>query len=244
MSEKIPLTELQRLRRRGFLWASVATLGSLATGLWLVTRQDADGVSWPLRRMLELNGRIGQLLHSNHRLGENPPAPDRPPRVNGDIGLSDSYDPETWRLSVRPRLEADPISLSLAELKSLPQVEMTTLFKCVEGWSEPISYKGILFSQFAQHTGLDTQAPYLGLETPDQEYYVSIDMASMLHPKTVLATEMNGQPLSGENGAPLRLCIPVKYGIKNIKNIGHIFVAKDRPRDYWAERGYDWYAGL
>jgi DMSO/TMAO reductase YedYZ molybdopterin-dependent catalytic subunit len=55
---------------------------------------------------------------------------------------------------------------------------------------------------------------------------------------------MNGAPLAIENGAPLRLVIPTKYGIKNIKRIGTITYADQRPADYWAEEGYDWYAGL
>jgi DMSO/TMAO reductase YedYZ molybdopterin-dependent catalytic subunit len=86
--------------------------------------------------------------------------------------------------------------------------------------------------------------PYVGLATPDEEYYVSLDMASMLHPKTMLAMAINGVPLTPEHGAPLRLIVPVKYGIKNIKRIGSIEFADSAPPDYWAERGYDWYAGL
>jgi DMSO/TMAO reductase YedYZ molybdopterin-dependent catalytic subunit len=54
---------------------------------------------------------------------------------------------------------------------------------------------------------------------------------------------MNHQPLTSEHGAPLRLVIPVKYGIKYIKWIGTIRFTDERPADYWAERGYDWYAG-
>ena len=50
-------------------------------------------------------------------------------------------------------------------------------------------------------------------------------------------------PLTPEHGAPLRLAIPLKYGIKNIKRIGTIRFTDARPADYWAERGYDWYAG-
>lgn len=53
---------------------------------------------------------------------------------------------------------------------------------------------------------------------------------------------MNDQPLTLEHGAPLRLAIPTKYGVKNIKRIGHITVA-DRASDYWEEQGYDWYSG-
>ena len=75
-------------------------------------------------------------------------------------------------------------------------------------------------------------------------YYVGLDLPSALHPQTLLAFELNGVPLTPEHGAPLRLVIPVKYGIKNIKQLGSIRFTADRPRDFWAERGYDWYAGL
>jgi DMSO/TMAO reductase YedYZ molybdopterin-dependent catalytic subunit len=65
-----------------------------------------------------------------------------------------------------------------------------------------------------------------------------------LHPQTLLAYEMNGQPLSPDHGAPLRLVTPLKYGIKQIKQIGRITYTNARPRDYWHEQGYDYYAGL
>jgi DMSO/TMAO reductase YedYZ molybdopterin-dependent catalytic subunit len=73
---------------------------------------------------------------------------------------------------------------------------------------------------------------------------VGLDMPSALQPQTLLCYEMNGAPLAIENGAPLRLRIPAKYGIKNIKRIGTITYTDQRPADYWAEQGYDWYAGL
>jgi DMSO/TMAO reductase YedYZ molybdopterin-dependent catalytic subunit len=66
----------------------------------------------------------------------------------------------------------------------------------------------------------------------------------MMHEQTVLTYEMNERPLSLENGAPLRLIIPVKYGIKSLKRIGKIIFSDERLPDYWAERGYDWYSGL
>jgi DMSO/TMAO reductase YedYZ molybdopterin-dependent catalytic subunit len=83
----------------------------------------------------------------------------------------------------------------------------------------------------------------VALETPDGGYYVGLDMASALHPQTLLCYEMNGLPLSLDHGAPLRLVTTVKYGIKSIKRIGTIAFTDARPRDFWAERGYDWYAG-
>jgi DMSO/TMAO reductase YedYZ molybdopterin-dependent catalytic subunit len=82
------------------------------------------------------------------------------------------------------------------------------------------------------------------MKTPDQAYFVGLDSASALHPQTLLCYEMNGADLTGAHGAPLRLVIPVKYGIKNIKRIGEITYTNERPEDYWANEGYDWYAGL
>ncbi|WP_262886746.1 molybdopterin-dependent oxidoreductase [Mucilaginibacter humi] len=82
------------------------------------------------------------------------------------------------------------------------------------------------------------------METPDKKYYVGLDMDSALHPQTLLAYEMNDKPVPLNHGAPLRLIIPVKYGVKNLKRIGSITFSNTRPRDYWAEVGYDYYLGL
>jgi Oxidoreductase molybdopterin binding domain len=149
------------------------------------------------------------------------------------------------------------LTLTLAEIKQLPRVEMVTQLKCIEGWSVIVRWAGArLADLIAKYPPLtrsgsdpdvmrrpDDLVGYVSLETPDSEYYVGIDMESALHPQTLLCYEMNGQPLSLKHGAPLRLVIPVKYGIKNIKRIGKITYTDKRPADYWAERGYDWYSG-
>jgi DMSO/TMAO reductase YedYZ molybdopterin-dependent catalytic subunit len=85
---------------------------------------------------------------------------------------------------------------------------------------------------------------YVSMSTADGGYYVGLDMASAMQIQTLLCYEMSGAPLEDEHGAPLRLCVPTKYGIKNIKQIAKISYMEERPKDYWAERGYDWYAGL
>ena len=69
-------------------------------------------------------------------------------------------------------------------------------------------------------------------------------MPSAMHPQTLLAYEVNDQPLPQEHGQPLRLIVPVKYGIKNLKRIGSISFSNDRPKDYWADHVYDYYSGL
>ena len=62
--------------------------------------------------------------------------------------------------------------------------------------------------------------------------------------QTQLATHFNGQPLTVDHGAPLRLLVPVKLGLKNVKAITKIAYSAQEPRDYWAERGYSHYDGI
>ena len=148
--------------------------------------------------------------------------------------------------------------LTMADIKRLPHVEMTTEFKCIEGWSEIVHWGGArlrdFLAAFPPRTGsrnqlhrieLATGIPrYVGFETPDGQYYVGIEREVVLHPQTLLAYELNGQPMTPDHGAPLRLVTPLKYGIKQLKQIGRMTYTDMRPRDYWHEQGYDYYAGL
>jgi DMSO/TMAO reductase YedYZ molybdopterin-dependent catalytic subunit len=127
---------------------------------------------------------------------------------------------------------------------------MTTELKCVEGWSSVVRWKGVRLADFLAKYG--SPSTYVGLATPVEavdsngnpdRYYVGLDQPSALHPQTLLCYEMNGQPLTEGHGAPLRLVSTVKYGYKCIKRVGVIELSENRPADYWAERGYDWYAG-
>jgi DMSO/TMAO reductase YedYZ molybdopterin-dependent catalytic subunit len=171
------------------------------------------------------------------------------PRVNGSIGLESPLDPGDWRLRVIGAAgDRSALSFTLDEIKALPRVEMTTELRCVEGWSEVVHWAGARLSDLAAATGLARRdgrdlLGYAALETPDGGYYVGLEMASALHTQTLLCYEMGGRPLAPKHGAPLRLVIPLKYGIKNLKRIGTIRFTDDRPADYWAERGYNWYAG-
>jgi DMSO/TMAO reductase YedYZ molybdopterin-dependent catalytic subunit len=128
---------------------------------------------------------------------------------------------------------------------------MTTEFKCVEGWSRIVSWKGVTLADFLAKFG--TPSDYVGISTPPDAldslgepdvYQVGLDRASAMHPQTLLCYEMNGLPLTPAHGAPLRLVSAVKYGYKSIKRIGVIELSDRRPADYWAQRGYDWYGGL
>jgi DMSO/TMAO reductase YedYZ molybdopterin-dependent catalytic subunit len=128
----------------------------------------------------------------------------------------------------------------------MPKTDIVFDFKCVEGWDQIQHWGGVKFTDFVEHLGLqnEAKAEYVGLVTPDKKYYVGIDMPSALHPQTILAYEMNGKDMPIGHGFPLRLIIPVKYGIKNLKRIDTISFSNTRPPDYWAEQGYDYYSGL
>jgi DMSO/TMAO reductase YedYZ molybdopterin-dependent catalytic subunit len=233
----------------------VAALAGLAGWRWLVTSSEEDGLPWPFRRFLRLNELLGRAaFRALHTAREFRRSAAREPRVNGQIGLDPTIDPAAWRLRVIGRSgEVEPWLFRLDEIKALPRVEMTTELKCIEGWSTVVHWTGARLADLAAQTGLATRSgrrddpedllQYVALETPDSAYYVGLDMASALHPQTLLCYEMGGQPLTPDHGAPLRLVIPVKYGIKSLKQIGTIRFTDHRPADYWAERGYDWYAG-
>lgn len=193
------------------------------------------------------NEGLWKALTSPKRMSVDKPKPIGEPRINGSLGLESAVDLKHY--SVQVQSGDKDILLPLAALKVLPISDYSTDFRCIEGWSEELHYAGTRFSDFMKYYDLGKKADgsyyaYVGLETPDHQYYVSIDMESMLHEQTVLAYQMNGHDLSIENGAPIRLIIPIKYGIKSLKRIGRIFFSDKRPPDYWAERGYDWYSGL
>ena len=194
--------------------------------------------------MLGANERLGRGTFSAGRLAPTfPPAVAVEPRVNGTYGLQPAVDVASWRL----RVEGPGVArrdLPVAALAGLPRTEHVTEFKCIEGWSVIVRWGGVRFADFAAKFGPAGGYEYVGLSTPGGGYYVGLDAASALHPQTLLCDTMNGAPLSPGHGGPLRLVIPVKYGIKNIKQIARITFTNDRPPDFWAERGYDWYAGL
>jgi DMSO/TMAO reductase YedYZ molybdopterin-dependent catalytic subunit len=133
----------------------------------------------------------------------------------------------------------------MADIRTLPRSEEIIDFKCVEGWSTVTQFAGARLSDFtARFAPGSEKAAFVGMRTPSNDYYIGVDMPSALHPQSLLAWEMNGEPLTDKHGAPLRLVMPVKYGIKSIKRIGSIEYTDKRPADYWGEQGYDYYSGL
>jgi DMSO/TMAO reductase YedYZ molybdopterin-dependent catalytic subunit len=245
---KAPVTpeqDLARRTRRSFIALGAGAVAAVAGWRWII-KGAGDDIPPPLRRVLEFNGRVTRtaLYSPEHLVKTYPASAVGEIKVNGDIGMENPIDLSSWQLTLTPA-GGTPRKLSLAEIKSLPRTEEIIDFKCVEGWSTVTRFAGARLSDFTAHFAPGSEkAAYVGMKTPSEDYYVGLDMPSALHPQTLLAYEMNGEPLSDKHGAPLRLMSPVKYGIKNIKRIGSIEYVDARPKDYWAEQGYDYYSGL
>ncbi len=242
--------------RRTFLIGGAAALTAFFGWRWM----PEEAKYHLLRRTLEFNESVGRIFFRPSRLApEFRPDQVSPRRANGFAGMEQELDPALWRLTVAGlHGEAGEVMLSLDDFKALPRTEMITELMCIEGWSIIVHWAGVRFSDLAANylpktidgsrpdvtNHPEKLLPYVSMATPDNGYFVGWDLASILHPQTLLAYEMNGEPLLPEHGAPLRLASPTKYGIKQIKRIGRIEFTAERPRDYWAENGYDWYAGL
>lgn len=247
MKEKI-ISEKKLLVKTIFPFVFFIAAFSIGLYAWKKLRhqEQVGGVQKTLRKGLNTNEKIFGSLFSEERLVKTYPVSEavKRVRVNGNDGLRTPLDSAGWRLHVVKR-NGDTLSFTLDDIKKLPKTDIVFDFKCIEGWSQKTWWTGVKFADFVNYYHLDDEVKmnYTGLSTPDQQYYVGIDMPSMIQPQTLLCYEMNGKPLPLNQGYPLRLVIPVKYGIKHLKRIGTIFFSEQKPPDYWAERGYDYYAG-
>ncbi len=131
---------------------------------------------------------------------------------------------------------------TLPELYALPQTSQITRHICVEGWSAIGKWSGVRFSDFLARVGADTTAKYIGFECAD-DYTTSIDMATALHPQTLLALRFADQILPPKYGFPMKLRMPTKIGFKNPKHITAMYATNEYPGGYWEDQGYNWFSG-
>ena len=184
--------------------------------------------------------------------------------------LRNNYDGQTpdpadyladWTLTVKGLASGKVERLTAPTLARLAdqygRMDQVTRLVCVEGWSMIAGWGGLRFADFLQAYPPKPGAQWVSLTSSvnldsdgnSDPYYVSIDLPTAQHPQTLLATHQNDAsrrmvPLTAEHGAPLRLLVPMKLGLKNIKAITGIEYMEGEPPDYWAERGYSKYDGL
>jgi DMSO/TMAO reductase YedYZ molybdopterin-dependent catalytic subunit len=138
-----------------------------------------------------------------------------------------------------------PISLKMVEIQKMPLTSMVIRQVCVEGWAAIVQWGGVRMRDLLLLAEPLPSAKYVYFQSADG-YYESWDLASVVHPQTLLAYQMNGQNLPAANGAPLRLAAPIKLGYKQSKWVTEIIVTSQLlpKRGYWEDLGYEWFAGI
>jgi DMSO/TMAO reductase YedYZ molybdopterin-dependent catalytic subunit len=256
----------ERFDRRRALATLVAGLGALPlAGCDLLSQNPT--VRKALNSAESLTLRAQRLLLSRHSLAQEFTEADISAhfRANGSTAPDDAAyrafarsDFKDWRLQVDGLVER-PMQLSLADLRALPARTQITRHDCVEGWSCIGKWTGVPLGIVLQHAGLRRDARYVVFrcadtlgQTLDQsnEYYESIDLIDAYHPQTILAYDMNGAPLPIPHGAPLRVRVERQLGYKMAKYVMRIEAVQSFEHigggrgSYWADRNYEWYAGI
>ena len=158
-----------------------------------------------------------------------------------------------WQLEVRGLVER-PLSLSMEQIRALPQRTQITRHDCVEGWSAIGQWTGPQLSHLLDMAGVKPEARFIVFRCADRlygdPYYESCDMDDAFHPQTIVAHRLNGEPLPVKNGAPLRLRIERQLGYKHAKYLTAIDAVasldgiEGGEGGFWEDRGYQWYAGV
>lgn len=142
----------------------------------------------------------------------------------------------------------NPGTYSLADLiKDQPIEERIYRFRCVEAWSMIVPWQGFQLSGLLTKLGVQAGAKYVAFETlvrPEEmpgigsvsiewPYREGLRLDEAMHPLTLMATGLYGEPIPNQNGAPIRLVVPWKYGFKSIKAIVRISLVAEQPKTTW-----------
>jgi DMSO/TMAO reductase YedYZ molybdopterin-dependent catalytic subunit len=126
----------------------------------------------------------------------------------------------------------------------MPRTTYTVKHHCVEGWSAIATWHGVPVSAVAARCGMLPQARYVRFDSFDSGYMNGWDLASAMHPQTILAYGMNDNVLPPSHGAPLRLYSPTKLGYKMTKYLVSVTFTAERPGGFWEDQGYPWFGGV
>jgi DMSO/TMAO reductase YedYZ molybdopterin-dependent catalytic subunit len=256
---------LRQLTRRDVLLFGAGAVAALAGGGFLLPQDtlsrlgvrrnmDSPGKEWFLNKALRIDDDVAEALYSrNRRVPTYTKSQITPLKNNYNGATPDPAYISGWNLTLDGLASGLSISLDIRNLTTRFSLhEQITRLVCVEGWSAIAWWAGLRFDDLLRAYPPMSQAKWARVESsvnldasgnPDP-YFMSIDLATARHPQTLLATHFNGQPLTVDHGAPLRLLVPVKLGLKNVKAITKVTYSMEEPRDYWAERGYSRYDGI
>jgi DMSO/TMAO reductase YedYZ molybdopterin-dependent catalytic subunit len=149
------------------------------------------------------------------------------------------FDPATWRLKVTG-LVRQPRAFTYADVLAQPRVAQVTDFHCVTGWSvDRVHWQGVRPSTLIDLVQPLPSARYVTFVSMEQPYVDQLSMTEFRLADVLVASHLDGQPLTREHGAPLRLVIPQMYGYKNVKWLSEIRFDATPSAGYWEQNGYD-----
>jgi sulfoxide reductase catalytic subunit YedY len=165
-----------------------------------------------------------------------------------------------WEVAVGG-LVNKPATFGLEEILKFPLEERVYRLRCVEGWSMVIPWIGFPLAKLLEKAEPTAQAKYVAFQTlydpkrmPNQStgvldwpYVEGLRLDEAMHPLTILATGLYGETLPPQDGAPIRLVVPWKYGFKSIKSIVRISLVADEPPTTWniqAPNEYGFYSNV
>jgi DMSO/TMAO reductase YedYZ molybdopterin-dependent catalytic subunit len=230
------------LSRRQFLQLSgLSSMGLLLDGCGSSLFEDIVGKTFePLNQSVE-----ALLVNPQKPVPEFPASAIEPDALLiNSFDFTPKIDPVKFRLTVDGEVN-NPLSLSLEQIQQMPLTSMTIRHVCVEGWAAIVQWGGVRLRELVTLAQPKANVQYVYFLSADG-YYESWDIASGLHLQTLMAYQKNGQPLSIDNGAPLRLASPIKLGYKQSKWVTRITLLSHLLpyRGYWEDQGYEWFAGL
>ncbi len=235
---------LDSIHRRGVIRGALS-LGAL-TLLSGCDVTEEEPVQKVLRAVSAWNDGVQETIFRPDHLAPtfSPSQVVKPPRFNAYYDIEDlkPVDGATWTLELSG-LIADKRPWTAAQIAALPEQEIIIRHVCVEGWDYIGQWSGPNLRDFFQRVGADTTAKYVYFICAD-DYTESIDMATALHPQTILATKYAGETLADPFGFPLRLRTSTKLGYKNAKWIKAIEVSNDFRETFWSKQGFNWFAGI
>jgi DMSO/TMAO reductase YedYZ molybdopterin-dependent catalytic subunit len=236
---RVPRSELTR---RKFLQVSgISGMGFLLSGCGAPILEDIVGkLSEPLNQNVET-----LLFNPQKPVPEFSKSDIKPEElIINTFKNTPIIDQAKYRLIVDGDVN-NPLSLSMADIQALPLTSMIIRHICVEGWAAIVQWGGIRLREIVALAQPQANVKFAYFKSADG-YYESWDIASALHPQTLLAYQKNGEPLPVDNGAPLRLASPIKLGYKQSKWVTKVTLVSylSPMKGYWEDQGYEWFAGL
>lgn len=262
--EKIPSSEItpehvyfsrRRLLKRFFTIAAAATVAGCAPENLITALPNSNPASFPTAVITASKDDLGDPLTSSQSVTTYTNFYEFSTSKSGPAEMAKNMKTSPWQVTVGGLVHS-PKTFDIDDLRKMfDQEERIYRLRCVEGWSMVIPWLGFSLSKLLKEVEPKTEAKYVRFETlydidqfPGQRdsyypwpYVEGLRIDEAMNDLSFLATGVYGKILPPQNGAPIRLAVPWKYGFKSIKSIVRIDLVADMPQSFWMTVGPDEY---